>query len=421
MGRSKDFPTSAGTEVLQESGGSSATMKSNNLGERIAAAKSRVSIHDAWGRLGLPNPPPTGKTTVRSPFREDRNPSFSIYLWKGDWRFKDFAEADARGDAVDFIKMAANCSKAEAIATLLSWAGDHAPIGHRKHTGVIKGLRKAAALVVAPPPPPPPPPPTNPWEDVDGSVKFDPLNHTHRILPGMMGAIAIAASRRLPVSSTSRLAEAGILRNMIGSKQQWILVDGPEMPRSVVTAEIRNHDRGLFWHGAKADSCKGYIKGWPTALSLAMQDPSQTIILVEGGPDLLAAYALIEHLSRHDCVAVSILGRGIKQIIPEAQRVFAGRNVHIIPHRDPDKSGEITDGRDAAVKWTDMLVDDCGVGNVTWASLEGLTLPDGRPVKDLCDAIEDGGLERNRAHWDDLMPDKNEQEAEAPTISNNGL
>jgi hypothetical protein len=47
--------------------------------------------------------------------------------------------------------------------------------------------------------------------------------------------------------------------------------------------------------------------------------------------------------------------------------------------------------------------------------------PDGQPATDVCEAVEDGGLERNRAHWDDLMPDRNEQEAEAPTISNNGF
>jgi hypothetical protein len=403
MGLSKDFSSSAGTEVLQEGGGSSATMRSNNLAARIAAAKEKVRVADAWRLLNLPHPPRAGNVCVKSPFRPEKSASFSIF--KEGRAFKDHADDTAKGDVISFIRIAAHCDNGEAIRLLLNWAGDHAPIGHRKHTGAIVGLRKAAVLVVPPtPPPPPPPPPINPWEDVDGSVKFDPLNHTHRILPGRMGATAIAASRRLPVSSTARLAEAGILRNMNGAKQRWILVDGPDMPRSVVTAEIRNHDRGLFWHGAKVDSCKGYKKGWPVALSLAMKETDKIIIVVEGGPDLLAAYALIEHLSRHDCVAVSILGREIKQIIPAAQRVFAGRYVHILPHRDPDKSGEITSGRNAALCWAKMLINDCGAADVTWRALEGLTLPDGRPVKDLCDAIEDGGLERNAGVLHELLP-----------------
>jgi hypothetical protein len=146
------------------------------------------------------------------------------------------------------------------------------------------------------------------------------------------------------------------------------------------------------------------------ALSLAMQDPSQTIIIVEGGPDLLAAWALIEHLGRNDCVAVAILGREIKQFIPEAQRVFADRNVLILPHRDKNKAGEPTDGQDAAVDWARMLLKDCGAADVSMSSLEGLTLPDGRPVKDLCDAIEDGGLERNAGVLHELLPPVQETE-----------
>ena len=383
-------------------------MKNIALAARIAAAKERVSSHEAWGRLGLPHPPPTGKTTVKSPFREDRNPSFSIYLWKGDWQFKDFADSEVRGDVVDFIMLATRCIKRDAIATLLEWAGDREPLGHRKHAGAIVGLRKAAALVV---PPPPPSPPLDPEDVTEDDPEADPFKHTYRILPGRMSATAIAVSRRLPIGSTSRLAEAGILRTMMGVEQQWVLVDGPEMPRDIITAEIRRHDRRPFGHGAKAHTCKGATKGWPIGLSLAMKEPDKTIIIVEGGPDLLAAYALIEHLGRNDCVPVAILGREIRRLVPEARQALAGRCVHIIPHRDKDTSGELTSGRNAAVKWTDMLADDCGVTDVTWAPLEGLTRPDGRPAADVCEAVEDGGIERNGAHWDDLMPDRNEQEA----------
>ena len=394
---------------MQAVGGSSATMKNIDLGERISAAKERVSIHEAWGRLGLPHPPPTGKTTVKSPFREDRNPSFSIYLWKGDWQFKDFADSEVRGDVVDFIMLATRCIKRDAIATLLEWAGDHTPIGHRKHAGAIVGLGRAAALAV---PPPPPPPPLDPEDVTEDDPEADPFKHTYRILPGRMSATAIAVSRRLPIGSTSRLAEAGILRTMMGVEQQWVLVDGPEMPRDIITAEIRRHDRRPFGHGAKAHTCKGATKGWPIGLSLAMKDPSQTIILVEGGPDLLAAYALIEYLSRHDCVAIAILGREIRRLIPEAQRVFAGRDVLILPHRDKDKSGEITDGQDAAVEWARMLLNDCGAADVSMSSLEGLTRPDGQPAKDLCEAIEDGGLERNAGVLAELLPPAKEQTIE---------
>ncbi len=370
----------------------------------------------------MPNPPPAGKTTVRSPFREDRNPSFSIYLWKGDWRFKDFADGEVRGDVVDFVMLATRCIKRDAIATLLEWAGDRESLGHRKHDGKI--ILPSAPVAVDNHPA------TTPEAEVVPAIadapadalppEEDQFKHTRRIIPGSVSAIRVSASRKLPHYALDKLAEAGIIQTYEDG-EQWVLVDGPKMPHEVVTAEFRRYDRAVYGHGAKAHTCKGAVKGWPVGLSLAMKDPSQTIIIVEGGPDLLAAYALIEYLSRNDCVAIAILGREIMRLIPEAQSVLSGRCVHIISHRDRDESGGLTDGRNAAVKWTDMLVDDCGVGNVTWSPLAGLTRPDGQPATDLCEAVEDGGLERNGAHWDDLMPDRNEQEAEASTISKNGL
>ena len=377
-----------------------------DLNARISAAKEKIRVADAWRLLNLPHPPRAGNVCVKSPFRPEKSASFSIFA-EGR-AFNDHADDTAKGDVICFIRIAAHCDYAEARRLLLGWAGDHAPIGHRKHAGAIVGLGKAAALV-APPPPPPPPDPEDVTED---DPEADPFKHTYRILPGRMSATAIAVSRRLPIGSTSRLAEAGILRTMMGAEQQWVLVDGPEMPRDIITAEIRRYDRRPFGHGAKAHTCKGATKGWPIGLSLAMKDPSQTIILVEGGPDLLAAYALIEYLSRHDCVAIAILGREIRRLIPEAQRVFAGRDVLILPHRDKDKSGEITDGQDAAVEWARMLLNDCGAADVSMSSLEGLTRPDGQPAKDLCEAIEDGGLERNAGVLAELLPPAKEQTIE---------
>ena len=383
-------------------------MKNIDLGERVRAAKEKVRIANAWQLLNLPNPPLAGNKCVKSPFRPEKKASFSIFA-EGR-AFNDHADDAAKGDVISFIRIAAHCDYAEARRLLLEWAGDHAPIGHRKHAGAIVGLRKAAALVV---PPPPPSPPLDP--EVEEGPPMDPFEGSFSISPSEKITIAIAASRRLPASATARLAEAGILRIIADNERQWVLCDGPEMPRDMVSWEKRNFDRRPFRHGGKAHAFTGAIKKWPMGLSLAMKDPSQTIILVEGGPDLLAAYALIEYLSRHDCVAVAILGREIKQLIPDAQRVFAGRLVHIIPHRDKDTSGELTSGRDAAVDWEKMLTDDCAddcaAADVTWSSLEGLTRPDGRPAADVCEAVEDGGIERNGAHWDDLMPDRNEQEA----------
>jgi hypothetical protein len=378
-------------------------MKNNDLAARISAAKENVRIADAWTRLGLPNPPRAGNVCVRSPFRTEKNASFGIFA-QGR-AFKDHANDEAKGDVIDFIRLATHCSKREAITTLLEWAGDHEPLGHRRHTGKIILPSSPVAVDNHPA--------TTPEAEVVPSMVDAPADalppeenqfkHTRRIIPGSVNAIRISASRGLPHYALDKLAEAGIIQTYEGG-EQWVLVDGPKMPHEAVTAEFRRYDRAVYGHGAKAHTCKGAVKGWPIALSLAMKDPSQTIIIVEGGPDLLAAYALIEYLGRNDCVAIAILGREIMRLVPEAQRALAGRCAHIIPHRDKDASGALTSGRDAALRWATMLLEDCGATDVTWTSLEGLTRPDGQPAADLCEALEDGGIERNAGELHELLP-----------------
>jgi hypothetical protein len=378
-------------------------MKNNDLAARISAAKENVRIADAWTRLGLPNPPRAGNVCVRSPFRTEKNASFGIFA-QGR-AFKDHANDEAKGDVIDFIRLATHCSKREAITTLLEWAGDHEPLGHRRHTGKIILPSSPVAVDNHPA--------TTPEAEVVTSMVDAPADalppeenqfkHTRRIIPGSVNAIRISASRGLPHYALDKLAEAGIIQTYEGG-EQWVLVDGPKMPHEAVTAEFRRYDRAVYGHGAKAHTCKGAVKGWPIALSLAMKDPSQTIIIVEGGPDLLAAYALIEYLGRNDCVAIAILGREIMRLVPEAQRALAGRCAHIIPHRDKDASGALTSGRDAALRWATMLLEDCGATDVTWTSLEGLTRPDGQPAADLCEALEDGGIERNAGELHELLP-----------------
>jgi hypothetical protein len=79
--------------------------------------KARFTVPYLWHVLGLPGNP--GKR-CRSPFREDSNPSFSVY---GDGtRFNDFAEG-YHGDVVDFVALSKGFSKGESIAFLRELAG----------------------------------------------------------------------------------------------------------------------------------------------------------------------------------------------------------------------------------------------------------------------------------------------------------
>jgi hypothetical protein len=66
----------------------------------FADARSKITIPDAWEMLGLDGEP---KPSCKSPFREDRSPSFSIHS-EGK-AFKDHATGDG-GDVIEFIRLA---------------------------------------------------------------------------------------------------------------------------------------------------------------------------------------------------------------------------------------------------------------------------------------------------------------------------
>jgi hypothetical protein len=83
----------------------------------LQAAKAKLSIPALWHLLDLAGKP--GKS-CKSPFREDRNPSFSIYDDGRKW--KDHGSDDG-GDAVDFLARALNLSNEDACRKLLELAG----------------------------------------------------------------------------------------------------------------------------------------------------------------------------------------------------------------------------------------------------------------------------------------------------------
>ena len=83
----------------------------------LGHAKDRLLILVLWVMLDLPGKP--GRR-CRSPFREDRNPSFSVY--DGGRRWKDHATGEG-GDAVDFLRRALNLSNEEACRKLIELAG----------------------------------------------------------------------------------------------------------------------------------------------------------------------------------------------------------------------------------------------------------------------------------------------------------
>lgn len=85
---------------------------SDDLSSLIAEVKARYTIEDAWRDEGLPGKP---RACCKSPFRDDRDASFSVY--NESRNFKDFATGEG-GDVIDFVAKARNYTVAEAIKVI---------------------------------------------------------------------------------------------------------------------------------------------------------------------------------------------------------------------------------------------------------------------------------------------------------------
>jgi DNA primase len=84
----------------------------------IDKIKSSISIHELLVRRGFEVA--TNKRMIRSPLREEKTPSFSIY--EEGKRFHDFGSG-AGGDVIDLEMELTGCNKGDAIASLASIAG----------------------------------------------------------------------------------------------------------------------------------------------------------------------------------------------------------------------------------------------------------------------------------------------------------
>ena len=115
---------------------------------RISATdrEGATSIPELWEMLNLPGKP---ERSCRSPFREDRSPSFSIY--DDGRRWKDHATGEG-GDAVDFLARALNLSNEDACKKLIELAGVSPKISHlpRREERQADGAKESVQLELPP-------------------------------------------------------------------------------------------------------------------------------------------------------------------------------------------------------------------------------------------------------------------------------
>ena len=94
----------------------------------IHEAKKNLTVTQTWKLLGLPGRAVPG-SALRSPFREDRHPSFGIF--KNDQRWKDYGTGES-GDQIDLIQKLFSCEKREAVRRFLDYTGAPMSLPPRK-------------------------------------------------------------------------------------------------------------------------------------------------------------------------------------------------------------------------------------------------------------------------------------------------
>ena len=229
-----------------------------------------------------------------------------------------------------------------------------------------------------------------------------------------------------------------------GDKKAWLPRSAGCWPSWCITdetravAEFRRLDNGMYprQDGSEIKSWSTCGKAWP--VGAASMNGRPAVMLVEGGPDLLAAYHFLLRWRMLDRVAVVAMLGASNRIREDALPFFKGKRVRIMVDADPLKddvnpSKRKLPGMEAARRWSEQLcaagaaVQCFNVGPIydgrslrdwmttpgpMWSGavdvkLDGLRLPDGKLVKDLndlakCDAEVADSPEVRRAfkHWD---------------------
>jgi hypothetical protein len=288
-----------------------------------------------------------------SPIRPDRNPSCTI---KGDL-FTDWSTGQHL-DAIDFYAAAKNISQADAIREL----GQHFGLTSEQragkvHVGGSSNPQPDACVVVA------------------GADLIEKPGE-----PDEADFEAIRASRLLPEGTGGlELAhDVGVLRfGKVCGFLSWIVTDNANR-----IAEARRLNGELFPQQGelgprKSHTLRGSKKGWPCGLLPSLSPDrlrylrSHPLVLVEGGPDLLAAYCILASFPGEtpDVHPVAMLGANAS-ISDEALALMAGRPVVILCHGDKA-------GRDAAQRWRDQLV-------AAKCAVKRRELPESKDLNDLC-------------------------------------
>ena len=273
----------------------------------FAEARERFTIPHLWAVFGFEGTP---RPSCRSPFREDRSASFSIFDSGRAWH--DHATGEG-GDVIEFIRVALNTD----------------------HRGVREWLTRHFAGNTAPACRVKVPSLSDKRPDEPRSIQWP-----SEIREGTAADLqALCQARGITAAAAWTLTEAGIVRfTEIDNHPCMIISDREER-----AAEIRRLDGTLFPNGSKAFPLRGVTKSWLVGAELLRREGSDTsVMIVEGATDLLTAFDLHVKYKKSGghraWVPVALLGAGCRNLDAACAALIRGRRVRLVP--DGDDAGD---------------------------------------------------------------------------------
>ena len=270
---------------------------------QLERVKANLSVLDAWRILDLPGEPHIGDQ--RSPLREDKRASFTIFLINGRTKWFDHGEGRG-GDVIDLWQRARGLVSAkEALRDILERIpalNVSEPILERFSKPEPETPPKAIRW------PPDLRPPTN--EECVALGKLRGLEPGTFWLAGQLGTLKVAT---------------------VYGFHSWILTDA-----AGIGGEAKRFDGAMYRiKGKEAKNCAliGCKKHWPVGLLTdnALVNACRRLVLVEGMPDYFAALQLC--MQTDNIRPIAMLGAGLR-IGTQARKYLWGSEVLIIPHND---------------------------------------------------------------------------------------
>ena len=283
----------------------------DDIGEFVRSLDAR----QVWSALGLPGEP---KLSCKCPKHNDGAASFSVYRSKRDGRWLWMCHAGCgHGDLVDLWVMMTGQTKGEALSELRkafdSRCGGYTP-AVREWISPAPEVRPKPSLAM----------------DAGTDAEFK----------------ALAELRKLPELALRLAAERGLLRfaDYCGVRC-WVITDSDGWVISCrpLGANPWKDTKSLFAKNTHA----AHMVGSPHLESAGL------VFLCEGGPDLLAAHAVMHHLDVMEhivlsrVVATAMLSASFSPATATCES-FQDKTVVIWAHSDPS-------GVEAAERWAGQL------------------------------------------------------------------